>query len=430
MHRIRAAATVPELEGALQRTVADRDRIARELEAQRQSTGLLKQAISQLLSEPCLLDRFRSSCQALPSLSMAGCDAADSATSARHGLGLYVPNVYGVGFPKCGTSLIFSILRQHPQIFLGEKDGDIPRLNDGPSEEADCVRSADLTKFLREANYGYEGQPILATFRVYFCLDTSGAQFIKARLHSSPRIIICLRQPVDRALSHFRMRTRQFGVGLLDSLNSRGFMEPEDFNTALGSGAERKLLNPDIYRSYYSYIEASSYFEYVRPYFDLFGPENVKVLVLEEDIMKNLHKTIMEVFAFLGINDAEAIRIAFADHGRFVELSRSPKHIETSFETATGDMFSGASLTAETLLHSDVKQIHINSDVPYQLELAIDRPTLSEVMAAATLKQRHDVQLTSAEERSLYNTYFRDDVHRLEQLIGRDLSVWYSRYDT
>jgi len=77
----------------------------------------------------------------------------------------------------------------------------------------------------------------------------------------------------------------------------------------------------------------------------------------------------------------------------------------------------------------DVARLEIRSNIPAQLDIRRDDPRPDLLIAAIHLKRRLSHEPSREEKARLFNTYFRDDVARLETLLGRDLSVWYRDYD-
>jgi len=97
------------------------------------------------------------------------------------------------------------------------------------------------------------------------------------------RILISLRDPVERLISDYFMFQR---LGVIKS----SFHE---FVKKLGSDKEVGIANRRIQRGVYS--------ENVKIYFDLFGREQVKVIIFEE-FVKDAKGTVEEILRFLGLN--------------------------------------------------------------------------------------------------------------------------------
>lgn len=336
--------------------------------------------------------------------------------------GLRVPNVFCVGAPKSATSFLYSILREHPLIHVGDKDiGSIRNLLYDLQRTSPGARQTGFRRFILGVNKGYNDQPVFCNFEAGFFIYPTGATLIANYLDPNALVLIFLRDPVERAISDYVMRVRQYDADL------KCFVESEDFHTALALDEERKAKDVDLYNMYYAYTEMSKYHDLVQRYVDEFGPTNVKVVSMEQDMIEDLPATLLDIFSFLGIKDVEAISIAFSDHKYFKAISSRPTEIKMRFLCKNGQIYDDTKPIAD-LLRVGVARIEIGSNVSEQLDMAIDGPTDDDVRAAATLKRRHGVELTLQERRELFERHFRGDVQRLERLLGRDLAGWYDQY--
>jgi hypothetical protein len=98
------------------------------------------------------------------------------------------------------------------------------------------------------------------------------------------RIIILLRDPIERAYSHYLLVTKY---------------RPHD---------KKLSFYHDLMRCHKNgisplYVECSMYYDQVKRYFDEFGTQQVKVIIYEEFI-RHPEETVNDVLAFLGINYA------------------------------------------------------------------------------------------------------------------------------
>jgi len=100
------------------------------------------------------------------------------------------------------------------------------------------------------------------------------------------RIIIILRDPIERAFSFYHHAVR---VGL----------EPETFGEAIRKTLHKNMKDYDLTDKIL--LEGGFYYEQVKSYLDIFGTDRVKVLIFEEFI-QNKEKIIKQVCKFLGIN--------------------------------------------------------------------------------------------------------------------------------
>lgn len=111
------------------------------------------------------------------------------------------------------------------------------------------------------------------------------------------KVIIQLRDPVGRALSHWQERTTQ-GV---ETLSFREALERESERT--GGELERMLADPTYYSEafdWFSYRDRGVYAPQVKRWFDRFPKEQILV-VASEDFSRDEQATMNEVSEFLGV---------------------------------------------------------------------------------------------------------------------------------
>ncbi|MBX2828738.1 MAG: sulfotransferase [Flavobacteriaceae bacterium] len=197
-----------------------------------------------------------------------------------------------VGAARSGTTSLYNYLDQHPGIFLSK----VKELN-----HFSKVESNDRTDYDRPKKGESYHTKIIKSFEIYKGLfsqtqpgqikgDVSpsylwGSHTAK-RIHDhnpKAKIIITLRNPMERAFSHFVMN---YGVG---------YDREADFGKALKAKQDRVWGGGNLY------LEWSTYFEAVKSYFELFPKEQIKLLVFE-DWIKEKDQTLQEVFQFLGID--------------------------------------------------------------------------------------------------------------------------------
>ena len=123
------------------------------------------------------------------------------------------------------------------------------------------------------------------------------------------RIIIMLRDPIERAYSHYLMDVK---FGAHDKKSS--------FYQELMRGYKSQEKTYDKLRLY---VEFGMYYEQVKRYFDEFGRQQVKVIIYEEFI-QHPEQTVNDVLAFLGVNyTVTAIR---KQHNPY-SVARSPSSV-------------------------------------------------------------------------------------------------------
>jgi hypothetical protein len=274
-----------------------------------------------------------------------------------------VPTFLGIGAPKAGTTWLYQLLDSHPDITM--------------SPHRKEIHYFDL-HFERGRNW-YEGffpQPrgaapaAVGEFTPHYLYEP----LAPSRVRSIPdirRFIAILRNPVDRAFSHYRFRQRQ---------DSR----EETFEQFLAR-------DPDA-------VQWGQYGSALQRWVDEFGPEPILTLVFED-----------------AVRDAEATRHALARHlavdpGRFpAEL---PGAANEGFVPRRGRLYGLAVRQARWLRRRELDRV-ITIAKRIRLPRVVKQPS-----AAAP------AETVSAELRTRLWPEFEDEVRRLEQLTGIDLAAW------
>jgi hypothetical protein len=199
--------------------------------------------------------------------------------------GLPLPNLFIVGAPKAGTTSLYAYLRRHPEVFMPERKE--------PHYFSDFVVDPAFDNFNPPVRDAAKYQQLFvagAGFRVIgegsssYLSDKCAAARIK-NVVPAAKIIISLRNPVQRAFSHYLMERREG-------------REVRSFKEALAADQSRSRKGWGISAQY---IELGLYADQVKRYLDLFGPENVLV-VLFEDLKGDADTVMKEVARFLGID--------------------------------------------------------------------------------------------------------------------------------
>lgn len=191
----------------------------------------------------------------------------------------YKCNLIIAGVGKSGTSSLHSYLEAHPNFCMSE-----------PKEPHYFSIDAEWKRGAKYHNGLFQEKPSATIFgessTTYFSSETAMRR-IKCVL-GNPKIIIVLRDPVGRVISHYRwvcslgLEKRPF----LQAINESGYNF--DPNVSIEG------------RCYMSYLEFSLYSKWVPKLQEIFGIENV--LILRTDDLKSHPKLIVDKCCeFLGV---------------------------------------------------------------------------------------------------------------------------------
>ncbi len=193
------------------------------------------------------------------------------------------PDFFVVGAAKSGTTALWKYFQSHPEIFVTKKIGEKELGYFSPH-----YGITDEQKYLSYFKASKENQLAGEVCHAYLSSPES-AQLIKSKIPNA-KIIIMLRNPIDRAYSLYNWMT------------INGYENAKNFETALKNEKETNPSSITQRHSFYQnylYFSSGLYYEQVKRYYDLF-PQNTLVLVYD-DFKKNQDLTLNKICAFLGI---------------------------------------------------------------------------------------------------------------------------------
>ncbi|MGI0017066.1 MAG: sulfotransferase family protein, partial [Nitrososphaera sp.] len=197
------------------------------------------------------------------------------------------------------------------------------------------------------------------------------------RSHSpNARIIILLRDPIERAYSHYLHHVR-------DGWETLPFYEAlqRDYNKR-----EQVWKVPDLY------IDQGLYYQQVKRYLDVFGGDKVHISIFEE-FVKEPERTVRTVLDFLGI-DAEVPNNTGSVYNPF-------------YQPRTG--FSAK-------LHRFLSRSANSSKTMYKLTHIIPIEVTTKIAFSILFKSGRKPQIPD-EAKAFLSEIYKDDVTRLESLL-------------
>lgn len=221
------------------------------------------------------------------------------------------PNFFIVGAAKAGTTSLYAILRQHPDVFMSYPKEPHFFTQVTPPYELRWHFEAyrEPARYLRLFD-GSRGIKAIGEASTSYLLHPQVPQRIRRQVPGA-RIIISLRDPIERAYSHYLMHVRE-GI---QSLN---------FYDALMEDLDR---TDEAWAISHFYVGKGRYAEQVRRYIEAFGQERVKV-VLFDDLKRDPRAGLRDIAEFLdldpaplaGIDSARVRNPYRASRGRWAEF--------------------------------------------------------------------------------------------------------------
>jgi len=234
------------------------------------------------------------------------------------------PNFFVVGAAKAGTSSIYAGLRQHPDIFMAypKEPHHFTQVNPPHELRWHFEGYTDQQRYLRLFE-GSGNSKAIGEASTSYLWHPHVARRIQMQVPEA-RIIISLRDPVERAYSHYLMHVRE-------GIQKLGFYD------ALLEDLER---TDETWAISHFYVGKGRYADQVSRYVEIFGLDRVKILLFD-DLKRDPAATLYEVAQFLGLNpaplagvNAAKVRNPYlAPRGRWAEILAGNKFSRMLGET-------------------------------------------------------------------------------------------------
>jgi len=223
-----------------------------------------------------------------------------------------LPDFIIVGAQKSGTTSLYNYLKQHPNVFSTSKK-EIEFFDWGFWRGEYWYRSYFPSIFLKffmkklcnkefvtgEASPDYIFHPFAAQ-RIYEMLPKI-------------KVILLLRNPIDRAYSHYHHRLR-------DGTETMSFEEAIKKEKVRLRGELQKILKNENYRSFnyknYSYLTRGIYMNQLKPWMKFFNREQILILK-SEDFFQNPRGVFNKATGFLNLPEWDLEGYRKFTHGKY-----------------------------------------------------------------------------------------------------------------
>lgn len=293
-----------------------------------------------------------------------------------------LPNFLIIGTGKAGTTSLYHYLQQHPQIYMSPiKEPKFFGFGEyHPVITSPQIPNYQITTSLAEYKALFAAatnETALGEASTYYLSLEKAAQRI---YHYLPhvKLIAILRQPVERAYSHFLM-------------NIRNGTEPYNFLLAWQKDQQRRTSH---WVPGYSYRYPGYYAAHLQRYLAVF-PRQQLLIFLYEDWQNNPQAVLQRIFRFLQVDETFEPNLQTK-----YNVGRAPK---SPFLHALLTRPNGIRRILHQLFPITIRQ-HIGTYIMKKNLYSL--PKL-------------DIQL-----RQQLTEVYIEDIKQLQQIVGRDLSHW------
>jgi hypothetical protein len=289
------------------------------------------------------------------------------------------------GAAKSGTTALYDSLQSHPQIFLPLKkephyylSQKLKNMVNGPfDKEITKTMYIDNVEQYNSLFSDAEGTQILGEGSTTYLYDREACEAIKNK-HPRAKVVIMLRNPIERAYSAFSHMHRD------------NREETDSFLNALNLEESRIKLG---WMPIWHYKNMGFYSEQVATYLSTFGKENVHIMLFERYI-RNIDSEIINLLNFLNVDSSIKVNKVISNE------SNTPKN---------------------KYLHSFLKKNNFVKSLCKPFISANVRKKL--IHQAYKFNKGGKIKLNESDRTSLVSTY-ASDVAELKLLLNDRIEEW------
>ncbi len=283
---------------------------------------------------------------------------------------IILPNFFIIGVGKGGTTSLYKYLSSHPEIYMcpikepNYFAKDLYKFHDCLDVQTPIKEFKDYIALFKNA----KGKKAIGEASVSY-LYSDVAPFEIKNLVPDAKIIIILRNPIERALSHFLMNLRD------------GLIVDTNFCKAI----QKRPL----------YLKLGLYSKHIEKYFNVFNEDNVLILFYE-DLKENPIDLLRKIFLFLGV---------------------SPEYLPGELNRWNASYIPKSLFIHKLIVNAQKRTANI---LPKTL-----KHVLKNMYIKFFVQKNPDNKYKSIEGcREFLIEYYKDEIHKLSLLTKKDLNCW------
>jgi|TARA_B110000483_G_scaffold232967_1_gene301208 hypothetical protein len=279
-----------------------------------------------------------------------------------------------VGAPKAGTTSLYHYLNEHPQVVMSsQKEPDYFSDKEIQEQGMYYAKSRVNTLDKYKSLFVQKESVVYGEASVSYLFYENVAEDIK-KYNPNAKIIIILRNPIERAFSHYLMDYR---LGLISV----------SFEKVLAKIS--KLKNAHLF--YQQYIELGKYTTQIQRYLDSFEQESI-LFIDYDDFKKNVPETVNQVYSFLNIS--------------------------TDFTANINTKYNASTMPKNKIIRFIYSFVFLRKILTFLFPVYLVR-NIRDFLFKADEKPE-----LLKETRNQLRKIFNDDIRILEEVLGKDYSKW------
>ena len=291
------------------------------------------------------------------------------------------PNFLCIGAPKSGTTSLYDVLKQHKDVFL-------PTFKEPHFFDSNKSWNKGV-EWYQSSYYAKASHQCVGDFTPTYLSNNLAPGRIRKVLGNQVKFVVILRNPIDRAYSHYlhTKRDQHENLSFIEALEE----EEQRLN-------KYRKENDQIGMIRFAYQEQGMYAKQLERYFKLFDRGQFYITTFDDFVSKQEH-VIKEVCAFLGLQQQEGMQYVLqsnvSSEARSVALKnliKKPSMIKK---------------LAKWLVPSFAIRQKFRNYVQALNNKSIEKKPLSEI-----------------DRKNCYQRYFKQEIQSLEDLLSINLTHW------
>lgn len=280
----------------------------------------------------------------------------------------------GIGAPKCGTTWVYECLKKHPDVCVSLPK-EVHYFNEMDFMDWSKPNAAHKRPIAwYERSYAHcKINSVKGEFSTAYLYSKDAPGLIKSHYRDA-KLILCLRNPVDRAYSHYWMNKKE--------------------QRRISESFEDVIANKNSIQ-----IQRGFYAKYLRHYLKYFSLDDI-IIVLMDDIKNQPVQTVERLVKGLGLDPSHATQMIVrpknvAKESKSILLSRSI-----------------------SVLYKMLRALHLDFIILFAHNIGIKK-----LYTKINFKPSENPPMNPETRKQLIDHY-KEDIRDLEKIIGRDLSHW------
>lgn len=287
------------------------------------------------------------------------------------------PNLFIVGAPKSGTTLLYHFLNNHPEAFMSEPK-ETNFFSYAPIKKQKLYYEAEKIQTLEQYEQlfsGAKGRKVIGEGSVSYLFYPNVAHDL-FQYNPQAHIIVLLRNPVERALSHFLMDSR---LGFIQDTAEEIFYK------------NSKHKNTHLW--FQQVFELGLYSTQLKRYFEYFPEKQIHIFFYDE-IKKDSNAFFQEVCNKLNLY-----------------------HVEFNFSSSNRNAFEAPKGKAIASLYKSERLRQLS-------KFLFPKSLVGKIKETFFTKEKPEFSEHFLKDLDLY---YRDSIRELEQMLNRPLDQWKSK---